>query len=595
MMRHCATYLVVVLLLSLISGQLAPAGLVPPLSYDYGLDREAEQVAPGCLPPLEKYAEPTIIEYSANLVRALTHECLVENATQHNAIKYGALTLATAAGLLAPQVGAVAGAYMGDELSSDVQKCVIKSFIEASSSLTASEKNQLKNRIEGLFMMKDWHGFVETLQARVPELSDPQHVRDVTVVINGLAGLYDRQAEAVEILDWATKATSSDTGAWYGEMASAVDKIDRAIDQCRFLDAATLYLAAARRATATCQDLALKYRLAEARYRQYYQKNIKVLQWIESTYNDRDPVLQETRRLYRHLIRRQNAFRRHLADRRKLQETYQALVPAHREFAKILERHNEKIVRIMALPSDRAVCQELEAVEKMYQDEVGRTPCRSAYFRNPPYVLSWKLDKIAMRLSTNGRMRSKQWWKDLQKIVRLYESCKAEETRLAVEELRGKIAENPTYLIRPGTRFTCDKISQTELLSRLDTITSHQYTPARCRDPWTGHWIALSYYATRKGPDTIENFTQTGWKWSFTVTRENGEYRIDTHTKQGLIPLAISPKTLIFKFNDRYDTHIQLTLVNDTQISGQVRQPKNPHPELRQGNVIGYKQVPRRR
>jgi len=111
--------------------------------------------------------------------------------------------------------------------------------------------------------------------------------------------------------------------------------------------------------------------------------------------------------------------------------------------------------------------------------------------------------------------------------------------------------------------------------------TASSSTPSGSPDRWIGKWNVVSLYPNAPG--------QKSFPWWFEIFKENGEYKIRSHTTDPMEILSISNTSLNFRFDDMFQTLVEIALQPGGKCEGTVKQPKN-QPDYLEGIVQGEKQ-----
>ena len=435
----------------------------------------AEELVPGCLPPPDTHPEISVIEYGNNFVNEVLKNCVGENMTRHNAVKYAALLIGTASGFLVPPVGSAAGAYMISELQSDVAKCLLKSFVTASSNMTQEQKSDLTARIDLTFQLKDWAGFKSALCGQVPELGDPENVRKIKTILNSVANYYDRQPEAVEALDWSTGISWSISSLFNDELQELKKRAAAALDDCRYQEASMLLKAVEGKAEKQCRELGRQYRIAERRYRNYCISHHRILQRIQQFYMDDDrSVLLRVRELEREYDQKGDRLKDHLKIYPELKGLRKRLEQERTALRKLQEQYLQTLEGIASLSPVTRACGKMSALREIVSRADDR--CRKRFFSSSP-LLGKRMRQLENMLSQDARNRSHRWWAHFDKIKALADDCKPAEAKAAAKRLRDDLEKHPSYRLQ---NLSCLKIRQDVLVQKLDQLAGAKYRGANC-------------------------------------------------------------------------------------------------------------------
>ena len=432
-----------------------------------------KRIDAACLPdPLPLVEHP----FGYRLAEGLINECVTENMTLKQAIKYSLLGLTCVFG--GPAAPAAAG-YTTGELSTDGMKCVLKAFVSASADMDDSEKSSSKFWIDTGFTLKDWKDFTENVSKvyeKIPELQNRGDLMKLEAAVEAGAAAFERTGEAWDFMVALSDGSVSDAAAgaasgaaevggevyaWatteisdlvYGGAATLMSESEQAMRDCRFDEATEILEDAIKAAQEECHGYGMEYRVAEVEFRSFIYQNRISLGQNNALFDgrfERNP--QQDR--YPYMEDRVSWKRKRLMD---FTETFLEIESLRRtirvkrgdfDFARSdFERaYGSAISRMDAGGGQEACYSILESIQTLDAITTGLTQgCRDKLFAENNQRVDGP-DDIFMQFANSGRVRSQGWWAELDRIREAFAACDTSAAEARSAALMADIAELTPY------------------------------------------------------------------------------------------------------------------------------------------------------
>lgn len=435
---------------------------------DPGFEERMTAVDPSCMPA----PFPVVTEsYAYRLGTELADECVSQNQTDDQVLKYTALLMAS----VAPSPAApFAATYAAGELSSDGLKCVAKAFVDASNDLTPAEKESRKSQITASFALKDWRSFAQG----IPDIRSPEEAARTKAVVETALALYERGTEGRSLLrvigaalEGGQKAASDYV---FGEVENDLDASAYAAKSCRYSDAEKWFGEAKDAARAECRAYGLRYRQAEVSLRSHIFRNRAVLTGaltdpVQAA--NRNPAEDTYVNLYNVLQNRKESLERYSKTFAKLDEEEKELSRARADFRETQAEYRFQVRLVRRVMDTADVCVDIGKLSQI--SSAVKPECRPAFFADARPGEMATPDELGFELSMLARERSARWWATTDEIERDYQTCNIGDAQSKVQALRAEMATQPTSLVTGGL---CQRVDQTALQKRIAGLV----TPAYC-------------------------------------------------------------------------------------------------------------------
>lgn len=399
--------------------------------------------------------------------------CVTDNMNADTLAKY----IALGAGSLSP-AGVYIAPYTLAELKSDGVKCLMKAYVEASNGPSLEDKAKYREWIDTGFQLKDWSGFV----TGIPDLKNARDAKQaadafVNFSLSGTeriqdAGIFADGANSVlgTSYDWMKRKFK---GAWMWPSEIELDNHHQLALECRFGNAERSLEKARELAQSECRELGHQYRVTEQELVSSLYRTYDVIG--ADTFND-DPVAAIHRG-------EQEDFKKLLAERKKALEDYIPVLDAVDNKKKALEqliwkfdyerkRYTDQFLKTREALGTKNACYAIDGLRNNLK-EIGEE-CKIQLYRSGPGGASLSPDVLEAELVTVGRVKSAEWWKELDRIRALRNSCQTDAARSAAEALRRTIEINPAVQMLGGV---CQEVPQPTIEATLKAPN----TPDHCR------------------------------------------------------------------------------------------------------------------
>jgi Glucodextranase, domain B len=437
--------------------------------------------------------------YGYRLADGLMTECVTENMSASQAAKYTILALAAAT---TGPVGIAAAGYTMGEASSDGMKCILKALVSASSGLTPEEKISAKSLVDVGAALKDWNDFAEnvgTVAAKIPELAKPEHVLNLKSAVEAGAAVYERTGEAGAFIDVVSekgsaiiemagemqeRAARAVADFAYGETNNRIAEAEQAILDCGFDEALKFLEEAKKSAEEECRSYGINYRLAEVEFRSHIYRNRRALRYNNAlfdqryTANNRNPQQNDYHTYWGAFSRKRESLAR-FAEKfdvikamngtmfQKVGDLYvarSAYETAYGRARSVSDAGGGETVCTSVLASIRELSSMLDKL----------TPgCRDKLFTGSQEQIG-QPDDIAMRYNNGGRVRSQEWWREVDRIRESFAACDTEVAEERAAALQADIANRSIFLIENGQ---CRDVSQDVILEELAGLSAPESCP----------------------------------------------------------------------------------------------------------------------
>lgn len=451
-----------------------------------------------CLPvPYSPFQ--TLTPYWQKAVGALFESCISDNINPDFLGKY----LALGAGTLIS--GTYVAPYTASELKSDGVKCFMKAMVGASDASAKVKQNYI-DKIDTGFAVKDWHGFVT---AGVPSLKDveastkaaralaefgmsaAERIGDAPVMGELGGGILDSTYQDAE-----RRIAQTMTSRWEVEL----NDFHQLANECRFENAERTLKRARRDALAQCRDLADDYRRAQHALLADMVKTYRWARGLSPLHQDvmaaktrfsklRGDITTERKELEGLLaklgfldangdLHEPTIFtvkEMELLTRADLFEVFsKSYLEDYRAAQEALNRRSTPEAPLAAGSACFAISDLRRDVERSYIRHLGEE-CRTMLYRSGPGGRYLAPETLEQELFTIGRIKSSEWWRRVDELRGLRQTCEGAAAGAAKDALRRDMSDNAIFQIVDGR---CQQVPQPVILAVLDESS----TPEHCKE-----------------------------------------------------------------------------------------------------------------
>ncbi|MYM54821.1 Stk1 family PASTA domain-containing Ser/Thr kinase [Thalassovita mangrovi] len=445
----------IMLWLAALPGFAERVGFQPDYDFQDQMDKVKED-GHDCLPPSYSIQlDPFWVRVGGKAFDT----CVSENMTTTQLIKYMAL----GAGSLTP-AGVYLAPYTASELKSDGVKCLMKAYVEASDSLSSSEKDNWRGRIDAGFAVKDWAGFA----GNIKEFADPDAAKVTKAFVEFSAASLERMSEAKsfsEAMKAAMEQSWRDVSIYfYGELPVVLEEYDQYVKECRYGLARTALDRAIKLADRECRALGHEYRLLEQEIVSSIYRNWEVMG--QDLIGD-DPAMvllrNQQRSMKRDLVDAKNEVLDYVKNFDELEKKDKALERLTWQFEKEQADYARQLERTRQALDGPAACYAIGELRNLLSDKTGA--CRASFFRGPLAGLNGQPEAVEQELYLVASRKSSEWWGEVSQIRTLFNTCREGEGFSRIAALKSKVQADPIVLV---TEDGCKPVDQPVLMETLD-------------------------------------------------------------------------------------------------------------------------------